>query len=422
MSDSVDDNGQAPQADSGRERSDGAAGRGAGAFEDERLITDVQLDRALSCSLRQVLDLNTWDETTALEKMAASAQRFVASSVENERRWQEIIRTEVFEQLRAFPDAPANAGVYDVREEHLRDAYRNCLLAGDVAAVNGVSASHEAKAASVVAIGICLVRYDGRLNSWRTTFLRSDHAISGSNRVQEIRDLLDSRGRRSRPGSGPGAGRDNVTYLLRRGVMAAAERKSLLEKTDARWRMGHGMPAPLELLTGSGSMALIDEMLPVLEQLLLDKTRWVFLLSPSSNFALATLADALAEREIAILQKGKAALDDILERGHFSYGYRRKVGEFARRLGDAIVVGAFRAGRHSPGQIFIAHADHALAAGVLAMADAALQPHRGFPLLLDLAGASAKVFLGIETFQGMVESAYAKAGALHWFAPEQIRV
>jgi hypothetical protein len=387
---------------------------------DDHIVTDAELERALSQSLRQALDLGTWEENAGLEKMASSVHRFVSSSVENERRWQEIVRTEVFPQLRTFKEAPAQAGIYPVPEHYLRSAYRNHLLCGGVTAVNGASASHDGMAASLVAVGICLVRYDGEVNSWRTNFFRRDQPVDAGDRAQEIRELFDLRGRRSGIGTGPGAGRDQITYLLRRGVMAAAERRALLEKTNTAWRMGHGMPAPLELLTGSGSMSLIDEVLPVLEELLLRRTRWMFLLSPGSHFALATLANALEERHLGIFQKGKAALDEILERGHFSHGYWRKVEDFGRRLGEAIVVGGFRATRHAAGQVFVAHADHALPAGVLAMADAALQPHRGFPLLLDLAGMSARVFLGMEAFQGLVESAYARAGAPHLFSSERM--
>ncbi|HEV3449196.1 MAG TPA: hypothetical protein VG099_31455 [Gemmataceae bacterium] len=382
----------------------------------DRLVTDGELERALSRSLREVLDLKNWDENAGLEKLATAIPRFVASSAENDRRYRETIRSEVFRCLHTFSDAPKHAGVYTVQDQHLRDVYRNCLLCGDVEAVNGVSATHEGVAAALVAIGICLVRYDGKVNSWRTTFLRHDQPLKAENVLQEIREVLDRRSRRSPAGSGPGAGRDRLTYLLRRGVMAAAERKTLLNKAKARWRMGHGMPAPLELLTGSGSMSLIDETLPVLDRLLLQHTRWIFVLSPGSNFALATMANALEKGQIAIFQKGKAALDDILERGHFSHGYRRKVEEFALRLGEVMVVGGFRATQHAPGQVFLAHTEHSLAAAVLAMADACLQPLRGFPLLLDLAALSARVFLGMEAFQGMVESAYAKAGMTHLLA------
>jgi hypothetical protein len=144
------------------------------------------------------------------------------------------------------------------------------------------------------------------------------------------------------------------------------------------------------------------------------------MLSPWSNRALSTLANALDMNQVAIFQKGKATLDEILERGHFHSGYRHKVQDFSHRLGEVMVVGGFRPGPHAAGQVFMAHSDYALTAGTIAMADAALQPHRGFPLLLDLAAMSAKISLGMDAFQSVIQSAYAKAGAPGLFAAERI--
>jgi len=289
-----------------------------------------------------------------------------------------------------------------------------------VTAVDGASTGHDSLVATLVSVGVSAVRYDGDLNTWRTTFLRHDYNLQGGETVEGLRDVLNRRGARSSEGPGAGGKRDKLTYLLRRGFMAAAERKTLLEKATSVWRLGHGTPAPLELLTGSGSMALIDEMLPVLEDLLLKEKHWIFIPDTLSNRALATLANALDPGQVAILQKGRVLLDVMVESGTLDIGYKRRVQAFAARAGEATVVGGFRATRYDPGQLFVAHAENALPAGILALADAALQPHRGFPLLLDLAATSAKVGLGIEAFQGIVESAYAKAGAGGLFSPAQI--
>ena len=258
------------------------------------------------------------------------------------------------------------------------------------------------------------------MNSWQATFFRDDYPIRGGNPVQGIREFLDRRGRRSPSGPGAGIDMDRVTSLLRRGLMATSERKALLEQTGVRWRMGHGIPAPLELLTGSGYAALIDEALPILERLLLQDKRWVFLPTPWSNRALSTLANALDDGQLAIFQKGKSSLDEIVSRGHIPSGYHRRIEDFANQLGEVMVIGGFRATPNASGQVFVAHADHALTAGVLAMADAALQPHRGFPLLLDLAEKHAKFALGLDEFHGVVESAYAKVGAGSLYAKERI--
>lgn len=109
-----------------------------------------------------------------------------------------------------------------------------------------------------------------------------------------------------------------------------------------------------------------------------------------------------------------------MSRGHIPSGYHRRIEDFANQLGEVMVIGGFRATPNASGQVFVAHADHALTAGVLAMADAALQPHRGFPLLLDLAEKHAKFALGLDEFHGVVESAYAKVGAGSLYAKERI--
>jgi hypothetical protein len=158
-------------------------------------------------------------------------------------------------------------------------------------------------------------------------------------------------------------------------------------------------------------MALLDEILPVLEHLLLDETRWVFLPRNLSGRAMLTLANALEPGELAVFQKGKPMLEDMVEQGTYDAAHKRRVQQFAARAGAAFVVGGFRATPHAPAQLFIAHADRALDAGVLAMSDAALQPHRGVPLLLELAALGARTSLGVEAFRGVVESAYARARA-----------
>src|SRR5262249_16518355 len=320
-----------------------------------------------------------------------------------------------------LPDAPACAGVYAPPDQLVRDARRNVLLAGNVTATQGACASHDGLAAMLVCIGVSLVRYDGQLNSWRTTFLRHDYdARPDDDLVEELRRVLDRRARRSEPGSGAGAGRDRLSYLLRRGFMAAAERKALLERSVTRWRMGHGTPAPLELLTGSGCMELIDESLPVLERLLLEEKRWVFLPDGLGHLALATLAGALQPGELAVFQKGRAMFEEMVEEGTYDAARKRRVQTFAERAGEVLVVGGFRATPQAPARLFVAHAEHAVEAGIIALADAALQPYRGWPLLLELAGPTARPGLGVEAFGGIVETAYARARGGHLFNADRV--
>jgi len=158
-------------------------------------------------------------------------------------------------------------------------------------------------------------------------------------------------------------------------------------------------------------MELIDESLPLLEDLLLRDSHWVFLPDALGSRALTTLADALEPGEFAIVQKGKPALEAMVECGTYAVGYKRRVQAFASRLGESSVLGGFRATRYAPARLFVAHAERAAEAAVIALADASLQPHRGHPLLLDLAALGAQSGLGVEAFRGVIESAYARAGA-----------
>jgi hypothetical protein len=329
------------------------------------------------------------------------------------------IRTHILNELTTFPDAPALAGVYQVKDDDLRTARRSVLLSGNTTAVRGASIGHESLVASLVSVGICMTRYDGKLRTWKTEFMRHDCDAETGDVIEEIRAVLNQKARRSRVGPSS-RGQDGITRLMRRAFQAAAERKALLDRAGNGWRMGYGVPAPYELVTGSGSMAVIDAILPVLESLLLGDKRWVFVPNSLSSQAYTMLAAALEPGHFAIFQKAKATLDEIIESGHYSTAARNKVRNFADLAGDSIVIGGFRAGRFAPPQIFFAHAENAVHAGIVAMADADLQPHRGFPLLLDLAGESAKMALGIDAFRGMVESIYASAGAGSFYSPDGV--
>jgi hypothetical protein len=383
--------------------------------EPDVLLPARAIEEALGQSLREALDLGRWGDGASLEALMTTVNQTVAHSVQAEEHLAGVLRGGVLDRLPELPDAPPHAGVYPVPERLLRDTRRNILLAGNLAAAESAAAGHDGLAVTLLCLGVSLVRYDGRMNSWRTTFLRRDYEVRAGDRLAEAKNALNRRAER-----GPAAGADRVSYLLRRGIMAAAERKALLERAATRWRLGHGIPAPLELLTGSGSMELIDETLPVLEQLLLAETRWVFVPDRLSNRALATLANALRPGELAVFQKGKPLLETMVEQGTYDAVRRQRVRAFADRAGEALVVGGFRATPSAPAQLFVAHTDHALEAGIIALADAGLQPQRGWPLLLELARLTAQHGLGLEAFAGLVETAYARARGRHLFGADRV--
>jgi hypothetical protein len=368
-----------------------------------------EIERALKRTISSVLDFTNWEKGGGFTGLG-KAQEYLAKSIKDQKRVLRSIRKELLPELASLRNAPAGAGVYRAKDEDLRIARRSVLLSGKMTAVRGASIGHDSLAASLISVGVSTTRYDGQIRSWRTYFMRHDCDIRTAHPIEEIRKILDQNARRSTVG--PGArGHDTITRLMRRAFQSAAERKCLLEKGGTGWRMGYGVPAPYDLLTGSGSMGLIDAVLPVLEELLLAERRWVFIPDSLSSLAFTQLAGALQPGELAIIQKAKPTLDAIVDSGHYDSVSRAKVKKFANRAGEAIVIGGFRATPYAPPQLFFAHTEHALHAGLVAMADAQFQPHRGFPLLLELAGMSCSTSLGIEAFQAMVESTYASAGA-----------
>ena len=74
--------------------------------------------------------------------------------------------------------------------------------------------------------------------------------------------------------------------------MTYAERATLLQRSEAAWRMGHGNIVPYELLTGSGSMALLTASLKVLRNLVAYQ-QFVFVPSSIKDRLLLTIGHAL---------------------------------------------------------------------------------------------------------------------------------
>jgi len=93
--------------------------------------------------------------------------------------------------------------------------------------------------------------------------------------------------------------------------------------------------------------------------------------------------------------------------------------DFSAAAGPSLVMGVFRASAFAPAQIFYAHVDHAHEAALIAMADAMLVDHRGFPMLLDLADRLSVGLLGPETLVRPTTAAYAQAQQGTQYLPER---
>jgi hypothetical protein len=144
---------------------------------------------------------------------------------------------------------------------------------------------------------------------------------------------------------------------------------------------------PYEMLVGSGSGQIIKSSLDLLPKLLAEHKRFIFVPSEMSDAAIRTIANALRPLQYAVLRNTRDVMI-AYRRG----SYRGKYAEFKPRLlqfqeevAAKVLVGVYKASAFSPGSIFYAHEDYVHEAALIVMADSALQEHRGFPNLIDIA-------------------------------------
>ena len=378
----------------------------------ETILTD-EYAAAYGEELSRTLNLDTWHSGDELMELYERLDAEVQKAIEQEDETRNRIRNIIFPRLRNRQNAPACAGVYQTKTSEIEQAHRGYLFNGTVEACDGNSIPYDTLPLTIVQIGVCLVSYQGGQGSWVHRLFRRDLRVSGGDPVEDTLDLLESRRRRT--GYDQESQRDRLTSLGRRGIMAYAERAVLLKMSSAPWRMGHGNPAPYEILTGSGMAELADRGLDVLEELVLQHQRFVFVPSAPSDRMLLTIGNALRPLEYAVVDTLENYLSRIAD-GHYrgSPSWRRvgkRVQEFAKEAGPKMVVGMYRAAPIAPAQVFYTHVDHVHEAAHIALADSALQEHRGFPMLVTLADTVCSAIFGEESLVPHVQVAYSDAGA-----------
>jgi hypothetical protein len=207
----------------------------------------------------------------------------------------------------------------------------------------------------------------------------------------------------------------DLSRFLTRGLMAYGERAVLADKATAPWRIGHGSPVPLELVSNA---ELAENSLPMLNRLLLDHKKYLFVPSETTAYEWLTAGYALRPGEYAILETLERRLKGIIAT---LVPMPRKVlddlQEFLHEVGVRLRVGVYRASRTAPPRIFYAHEERVHQAALLALADSTLQAHRGFPLLIDLADRRSS--FGNDIFHSAVENAYASADAPYAYLGER---
>ncbi len=370
----------------------------------------AEFEAAHAEKFSDALDLSTW---TLGEDLAATLDRLeqeVAEALMREDETRREVRRIVFPRLRNAPDAPANAGLYQAQRQHLEKIHAGLLFNGGVEACDGTSVIHDTLPLTVTQIGVCLVSYNGEQGSWAHRLYRRDLRSKMVDPVDEIMAALDRREKRE----AVGREEDSPSELAQRGIMAYAERAILREKSSAIWRMGHGSPAPYELLTGlwSSQRDRIRISLDLIRWYALEHKRFVFVPSAPRKRHWLTIGNALRPLEFAIIQTLKPEIERLIETGGYRErgGVKQEMERFRDEVGPEIVMGLYRAWDAAPPYLFYAHKDHAEMAAHIALADSLLQEHRGFPLLIDLADTVCSATFRAGSFTSLVQMAYASAG------------
>lgn len=373
------------------------------------VLRPIEFDEAFGEDIRRTLDLNTWTPGEQLSTLYARLEQEVREAVQREAGMRQAIREQVFPALRTRPGALREAGVYQATEKDIERVHKEVLFNGAVEACDGNSNVHDTLPLTITQLGVSLVSYSGEQGSWAHRLFRRDLRSVVKDPAEEALAVLTQR--QERGGVGIDDRSSQLSDLARRGIMAYAERSVLLSRSERPWRMGHGAPAPYELLTGSGNMELLEHSLEVLRELLGKHKRFVYIPSAPGERMLLTIAEALHVLEYAVIETAHDRMRRIVENGHYEESYKKMVKRFVDEVGPDVVIGVYRASSVSPAYVFYAHREHVHEAALIAMADSTLQEHRGFPMLIELADNVCRSALGLDGFGPSVETAYIDAGA-----------
>jgi hypothetical protein len=375
--------------------------------------------------LVRFLDLRTWSAGRDLDEEYRRIEAEVRQAVAQEGEYQRRVRELVQPVLADLPDAPPGAGLHRVSLEEIADVHRGLLFNGAVEACDGTSQVHDSLALTIHQVGVSLVSYRGEQRSWQQRLFRRDLRVAGPQPEQVI-GLLERRARREGLHEEDD---DPLSQLARRGLMSYAERAVLAREAKAPWRLGHGSPAPLELV-GADFTDLAIESIKVIRELI-GHGRFVFVASEPRERDLLTIGQALYPLEYAVIGR----LPDLLGRLEDWSAYQpatvdtRWDGEplepegwvrrFLQELAPQIVYGVYRATLVAPPQLFYAHVDHSAVAARVALADSVFLEERGFPALIDLADRVCNSVYGGGSLKEMAAAAYAQCDAPFRYGSER---
>jgi len=372
----------------------------------EALPTLDEFDVAFGESFARTLDFSTWQTSESLIDNVGRIEAEVSRAAAQEDGYRRKIREEIFPQLPLIGAPYPQAGVWQSSPEMIQEIHRGLLFNGGVEASDGLSKVHDTLPLMITQIGVSLVSYDGKHGAWAHRFFRRELRDELRDPIGEIQRALHDRRRRS----AGRMGNDLLSDLARRGMMAYAERAALLTQSAARWRMGHGSPIPIELLTGLwlADRSTVRAALDLMARFA-DFGRFLFVPSQPRRRDLLMLGNALEGGEYLLFGDMREEVYEMVQRVHYrnEYGVRTEMNRLIEEIAPRFVTGVYRASRAAPAYLFYAHADHAHMAAHLAIADAQLQESRGFPMLLDLARAVCRATFGMDSLVPLVQTAFA---------------
>ena len=373
--------------------------------------------------LQHTLDLSSWREGADLVREYARVQLEIERAVAFETVQETRIRELVFPRI-VGPGAPPEAGVYALTVDEISAVHAGLLFNGGVACCDGTVQAHDTLALTIHQIGVCLVSYAGNQGSWSTRLFRRDLREDKGDPAEAMQTLLERRGRRA--GLNQPDRRDGLSELAQRSIMSYAEALVLLEKPEPKavWRMGHGSPAPYQLLAGAGNPDVAIESLKVLRRLIDGHRKFVYVSSESGDRDYLQFGQALRPLEYLVIGTLQERIENVV--WNINFGGRPTVDarwdgdvltpeqwvlRFLNEIASQVLVGVYRASSLAPPQVFYAHRDHFKLAVAIALADSVLLPDRGFPMLIDLADRACKSVYGGGSLSELVDSAYARCGA-----------
>lgn len=386
--------------------------------------TSHELDHfsaVLGASLSEVLDVDGWTSGQRLGELYQLQSTLVTETLEREQRTREPMRREYFPRVRALASRYGiEAGPYHVSQSELEEVHRHLLCNGATEACDGTRNLHASLMLGVVQIGISLVAYQGGCHTWVQRLYHRDVSMGFEDPVAEAIALLEARAARmSGRELGNNASESSAGFLEQgaRAVMEYSERAALLRLSQAPWRMGHGNPVPFAALTGTATeLGIVLPTIEVLQSLVLDHQRFVFVLSDTSDRLLLSLGDKLNANEFMLVWSLAEAFEAsgasvrLLASQRGNAKVIRAIESFIAEVASQIVVGVYRSGEHAPARIFYAPREFACEAALVAMADSSMQTLRGFPMLIDLADLVCRNSFDGASFRGAIHNAYAAAG------------